>query len=76
MKFVVPMKPAHGSRSKNDPKSSKQASLNIMASDIAQQYMELLRLRGQVYQLEQESRFARPVSNPSALSGFDQPGAA
>jgi hypothetical protein len=77
MKFVVPMKSTHCSKPKNDPKSNKQAkSKHGAAGDIAQRYMELLRLRGQVHQLEQKSRFARPASNQSALSGLDQPGIA
>ena len=67
MKFVVPMKSTHGSKSTNDPKSNKQASLKHVAGDIAQRYMELIRLRGQVYQLEQRRRFAPPASNQSAL---------
>jgi hypothetical protein len=75
MKFVVPMKSTHDSKSKNVPKSNKHASLKHGAADIAQRYQELVRLRGQVYQLEQKSRFAAE-SRKSELIRFDQAGIA
>jgi hypothetical protein len=72
MKFVVPMKSSHNSKPTNDLKPRKQAKLkSVEASHIAQRYMEVLRLRGQVYELEQKSGVGRP-----ALSLFDQPGIA
>jgi hypothetical protein len=77
MKFVVPMKSSHNSKPKNNLKPRKHAKLKSMAgSHIAQRYMEVLRLRGQVHELEQKSRVGRPAYDRSALSLFDQPGMA
>ena len=81
MEFVAPMKSSRNLKPKHYslPKKQRQPKLkNVPANHIAQRYMELVRLRGQVYELEQRSLVKRSVAraarNRSASSLLDQPG--
>jgi hypothetical protein len=80
MEFVAPMKSSYNPKpKKHHSLPKKQAKLkNVPANHIAQRYMDLLCLRGQVYELEQrslvKSGVARAARNGSASSLLDQPG--
>ena len=58
MKSIAALAPVGRLKLKKKTKSKSSAAANVAAANIVQRYMELLRLRGQVHELEARQRFA------------------